>query len=749
MDERVELLRRIEDLGVESDATAELQKRLSPDGASLTDVRNTELVHQVASGLILDGGHPVSVRIGLARELIFARVVDLGLADAELIGIAAAGGLELDWLRTPIIERAPELWPAVVSEVSGLEALAARTDAAAVASTVSIGGGLAVRLARRLASGLAAVTSWLERLRGRADSYDPRSATPRPPLPEEVDRAVVAVEQGLLERAVLPALRTALEAELGVLRTTKLPIREALGLGQLADLRTIIQTSGEQRLGRLVTNLTAGCIGVAGPRGSGKTTLLEALTAGVLPSTGSPFRFRVRVAAPTRYDSREFLLHLTNILCRGILDVIPATRVPLEDRDDFLRRSRVLLFASGLLTAGVAAVVLAIIGIDVPATALAGGVAVLAGLWVATMMIPAQSRADLPDAGDGRTAMRAQQLLRETRYQLSFSSSTSTSLSVDVKPLSAEVAATTGTSQTRLPLSLPEVVSQFREFVESISVPEARTLICIDELDKMASAQDTERFLNDVKAIFGIPNCVFVLSVSEDALASFERRGLPARDAVDSAVDDVVRLEPLDWPGARRLLAERVSRVPTPFWALCYAQTGGLARDLLRFARALFDAAAGKELELGDAALTLVHIDMADRCHGTLAALAITNGDGAIDEPATWLHELPPAGDVAALQAWVSQAPLAVLRADDKSARATQLVAQLMTYAYLAGTIREIFAAGRAYVDLEQAEAAESPRSFDRFGDIRRLLAISPRAAWQSIDTYRMSWQLPTWTSVV
>jgi hypothetical protein len=123
---------------------------------------------------------------------------------------------------------------------------------------------------------------------------------PRPPPPDEVDRAVVGVEQGLLERAVLPALRTTLEAELGVLRSTKLPVRPALGLGQLADLRTIVQTTGEQRLARLVTTLTTGCIGVAGPRGAGKTTLLEALTAGVLPSTGSPFRFRVRVAAPTR-----------------------------------------------------------------------------------------------------------------------------------------------------------------------------------------------------------------------------------------------------------------------------------------------------------------------------------------------------------------------------------------------------------------------------------------------------------------
>jgi hypothetical protein len=436
---------------------------------------------------------------------------------------------------------------------------------------------------------------------------------------------------------------------------------------------------------------------------------------------------------------------LTNILCRAVLEIIPGPDESPEARDAWRRQVRLFPVAAALVTAGVAGIVLAVLGIDVPDAALAGVVALLAGIWLVTTVMPSPVPRDLPSTGDAGTAMRAQQLLGETRYQLSFSSSTSTSLSLDVKPLSAEVAASTGTSRTRLPLSLPEVVAQFREFVESISGPEARTLICIDELDKMASAEDTEKFLNDVKAIFGIANCVFVLSVSEDALASFERRGLPARDAVDSAVDDIVRLEPLDWPGARRLLAERVSRVPTPFWALCYAQTGGLARDLLRFARALFDAAAGKELELGDAARTLVDIDMANRCHGTLAALAGSNGGAAIDEPATWLHELPPGADVPRLQTWLSQAPLAALRASEKSARAAQLVAQFVTYAYLQATVREVFATGRAYSDLEMGEVPDSARCFDRFGDIRRLLAISPRAAWQAIDTYRASWQLPAW----
>jgi energy-coupling factor transporter ATP-binding protein EcfA2 len=758
MDDRAELLRRIAATNVATGATEQLQARSSAGELNLADEATTELVHDVARALILATGTTSEARIALVRDLIFEHVLDLGLADPELVSIAKAGGLDLDWLRPAIHEREHELWPAVVSELTSLEGLAARSDAAALPAQVVVTRARFVRWLSRVLDVTAKVVPVLarpiERLRRRFAERralrEQRSSTLVPPLPEEADRAIVAVEQGLLERAVLPALRTALEAELGVLRSTKLPVREALGLGQLADLRTIIETTGEQRLGRLVTTLTAGCIGVAGPRGSGKTTLLEALAAGVLPTTGSPFRFRVRVAAPTRYDSREFLLHLTNILCREVLQVIPAPPGLADDREQRLQRGRLRVFAAVLLLAGLVAVGFAVAGVDVPAAAIAGGLAVVGALWLASMTWPVAAPATRPtSAGDASTALRALQLLGETRYQLSFSSSTSASVSLDVKPLSTELSTSTETSRTRLPLSLPEVVAQFREFVEIISGPDARTLICIDELDKMASAKDTEHFLNDVKAIFGIPNCVFVLSVSEDALASFERRGLPARDAVDSAVDDVVRLEPLDWPGARRLLAERVSRVPTPFWALCFAQTGGLARDLLRFARALFDTAAGKELELGDAAVKLVDTDVDNRCHGTLAALANADDEVGLDDAATWLHELPPVGDAPVLQAWVGRAPLAMLRAANGAGRSAQLVAQFMTYAYLAATIREVFATGRPYADFEQAEAIASPRSFNRFADIRRLLAVSPAAAWRAIDAYRGSWQLPTWPSHV
>jgi hypothetical protein len=81
--------------------------------------------------------------------------------------------------------------------------------------------------------------------------------------------------------------------------------------------------------------------------------------------------------------------------------------------------------------------------------------------------------------------------------------------------------------------------------------------------------------LNDIKAIFGIDRCFFLVSVSEDAIASFERRGMPFRDAFDSAFDEIIAVHPLDFRDATRLLRRRVIGSSLPFEALSYCLSGG------------------------------------------------------------------------------------------------------------------------------------------------------------------------------
>jgi hypothetical protein len=158
MDERDDLLERTADSEVEDGAAAEP----AASGESLTDERNTEVVRDV----VLDTGIPAAERLELAREKIFARVLDIALTDPELVGIATGGGLELDWLRAPIVERAPELWPAVVNEMSGLEALVARSDAAAAPPAAPLAESGLAGVVRRIRMALAAALPRLARLLG-------------------------------------------------------------------------------------------------------------------------------------------------------------------------------------------------------------------------------------------------------------------------------------------------------------------------------------------------------------------------------------------------------------------------------------------------------------------------------------------------------------------------------------------------------------------------------------------------------
>ena len=63
-------------------------------------------------------------------------------------------------------------------------------------------------------------------------------------------------------------------------------------------------------------------------------------------------------------------------------------------------------------------------------------------------------------------------------------------------------------------MTYPELVGTFRAFVEERAAPYGPVVIGIDELDKMESDQTARKFLNDIKAIFGLHNCFYLVSVS-------------------------------------------------------------------------------------------------------------------------------------------------------------------------------------------------------------------------------------------
>ncbi len=103
-----------------------------------------------------------------------------------------------------------------------------------------------------------------------------------------------------------------------------------------------------------------------------------------------------------------------------------------------------------------------------------------------------------------------------------------------------------------------------------------RVVIGIDEVDKIRDGERAEAFLNDIKAIFGIPGCLFLVSLSEDALAGFAHRTPSIRSAFDSAFDELVPVGPVTYEHTEQMLFKRVTGVPRPFIALCHVLAGGL-----------------------------------------------------------------------------------------------------------------------------------------------------------------------------
>ena len=142
---------------------------------------------------------------------------------------------------------------------------------------------------------------------------------------------------------------------------------------------------------------------------------------------------------------------------------------------------------------------------------------------------------------------------------------------------------------------LPAIVGQFRKYSEQVADWKrrdgSRVIICIDEMDKIRDSDRAESFLNEIKAIFDVPGCLYLVAISEDAMTVFASRTPAIRTAFDSAFDEIVSVQPMTFAEARDMLDLRFIGVPWPFLALCHVLAGGVPRDLLRAARSLIQAA--------------------------------------------------------------------------------------------------------------------------------------------------------------
>jgi hypothetical protein len=303
-----------------------------------------------------------------------------------------------------------------------------------------------------------------------------------------------------------------------------------------------------------------------------------------------------------------------------------------------------------------------------------------------------------PHGRADRSAIAAE--TRRHLEQLRYLRTYTTSWSASLVPRSLLTLASGHAKQrAEQPFTLPELVDSFRSYSARVAAwqrsahgTEGRVVIGIDEVDKIRDGDRAEAFLNDVKAIFGVPGCLYLVSLSEDAMADFARRTPGIRSAFDSAFDELLSVGPMTYGHSEQLLFKRVTGVPRPFIALCHVLAGGMPRDIVRTARALIDASpASDEKSLEDMASNLIGRELESLRQASILQLAENTGPGSLLAALhgrQWPGSTPRQFTDAAMQ-------IASEAEDMESAPARQLCQELVVSLSFYATAVDVFSAGR------------------------------------------------------
>lgn len=550
-----------------------------------------------------------------------------------------------------------------------------------------------------------------------------------------------------LETLLVPLLRREINARIDI-PFHKLEVREAIGLSETVDPSLEVATRASTDLSGAMQRMGSGAIGISGSRGAGKSTLIRAACGGRLPLGDRAPTIGVSVSAPVRWQANEFVPLLFAELCKSVAPDL---------RDDARRRITAPVLARAYVLVGLA-VLLGMLALKIGSGALRVRaeqvVAVALGLSALTLLnfafpplepglaTPLEAvfdrmlnlRSNTRRRGLERAAARH---LRELRFRetvvqgWSLGAKSMMGLSLGRRQeLTAE----------RQPLTLPEVVASYKAFVRRVAA-EHTLVIGIDELDKMESAEEAARFLTEVKVLFGEQPCFYLVSVSDDAMSEFERRGVPLRTVFDSTFDDVLHVETLSFTEALALVNGRVVGMGDGHVAVCFMLGDGVPRELIRCVRGALRASEHGARTPGEVARTLA-VDRQQRIERAAAAVAARSV--AVDgcHPLRdWLRGLasPDADTLAArwevADAW--DAVGTVTASEEERDAHRMLLLELATVAYRAASVIEV--ADRLDEPILAAsvnlQASGSPLAL--LARAGRDLAQGPRMAWQTVDAAR------------
>ena len=109
-------------------------------------------------------------------------------------------------------------------------------------------------------------------------------------------------------------------------------------------------------------------------------------------------------------------------------------------------------------------------------------------------------------------ARKALMLLEEIKFQQSISTGASGILKI---PVGFEAGISRTTTTTQIIMSIPEIVNALTDFLRYLTADgKRRVIVGIDELDKIETDEQAQRFLNQIKSIFGIRHCFYLITCS-------------------------------------------------------------------------------------------------------------------------------------------------------------------------------------------------------------------------------------------